>query len=1103
VSAVRLFSRARGLALAALALGALAIAPSAAGAAPAAPAWKLSVISMPSDFAPGAEIDIPGFVNTSSAGPFYKIAVTNVGAAPATAPITVTDVLPAGLTAPGCGSGGQVCTFTVSETIFAGAAFHFRVGVDVDAGLQEGTTLLNEVTVSSPGAAPTTASVATTISSEAAPFGLVPGPAGLSAILSEADGSPATAAGSHPDQLTIGLALQSRPGSHATSLLPIMPSGAGMRDTRTYLPRGLVIDPAGTPERCTEAQFETLSCPDAAALGRVNVSLSVGGSVTFASDPLFNLVPPPGSAASFGFDPAATGLHVHVLGRLRAGDYALGGVAEDLPALFNNAVYGVQLQFWGDTSSPSHDTVRGVNCLGLPDNDGNLLTCPVPPQDMAAVSLPTSCAAPMALEAEIDSWEEPGKWLARSVPATDLEGEPADQVSGCNAVPFDPSLSAQPTTNLADSPSGLDVDLRIPQDESLGATASAHLKTATVTLPEGLVVNPSSANGRKACGPAQIGIDPATGVADGDRAACPDAAKIGTVEVKSPLLAEYNSEEKVIHDADGHVVPEPVEGSVYIATPHDNPFDSLLAIYLAIEDPRHGIVVKLAGHVEADPQTGRLTTTFADNPQLPVSEFRLHFFGGAAAALRTPLTCGTKTVSSDLVPWSTPEGADANPSDTFETSAEPGGGPCPRSEAQAANHPAFSAGTIAPVAGAYSPLVLKLSREDGSAPIAGIDTTLPPGLTGKLAGIAYCPEASLAAALAKSGNSEKQSPSCPTSSEVGSVVVGAGAGPTPYYTQGKAYLAGPYKGAPLSLATITPATAGPYDLGTVVVRVALNVDPETARIHAVSDPLPQILQGIPLDLRSIALKMDRPSFTLNPTSCDPMALTGTASSPLAPPAALTSPFQVGGCPALAFKPKLSLTLKGAVKRSGNPALKAVLRMPAGGANIARASVLLPHSEFLDQSHIRTICTRVQFAASQCPAGSIYGRARAITPLLDQPLSGPVYLRSNGGERELPDLVADLNGQIHVVLVGYVDSAKGRIRNTFEGVPDAPVSKFILEMQGGKKGLLENSTNLCRSTNRATALFDGQNGKAADSTPALRIKCPKGKKGNRHKPKGRR
>jgi hypothetical protein len=329
------------------------------------------------------------------------------------------------------------------------------------------------------------------------------------------------------------------------------------------------------------------------------------------------------------------------------------------------------------------------------------------------------------------------------------------------------------------------------------------------------------------------------------------------------------------------------------------------------------------------------------------------------------------------------------------------------------------------------------------------------------------------------------------------VDVGAGAGPTPYYTQGRAYLAGPYKGAPLSLAIVTPATAGPYDLGTVMVRTALYVDPETTRIHAVSDPIPQILQGIPLDVRSIALKMSRPSFTLNPTSCDPMAVTGSATSPFGSSASLSNPFQVGGCSSLAFKPKLSLKLSGGTKRSQNPALKAVLRMPAGGANIAKASVALPHSEFLDQAHIKTICTRVQFAAAQCPPGSVYGKATAISPLLGQPLSGPVYLRSSSNP--LPDLVADLNGQIHVVLVGRIDSIKGGIRNSFEAVPDAPVSKFVLEMQGGKKGLLENSTNLCKSVNKATVLFVGLNGKTAVSKPALQVKCPKGKK----KGKGRR
>ena len=324
------------------------------------------------------------------------------------------------------------------------------------------------------------------------------------------------------------------------------------------------------------------------------------------------------------------------------------------------------------------------------------------------------------------------------------------------------------------------------------------------------------------------------------------------------------------------------------------------------------------------------------------------------------------------------------------------------------------------------------------------------------------------------------------------MTVGAGAGPAPFYAHGKAYLAGPYKGAPISMAIITPAVAGPFDLGTVVVRAALQVDPETARIHAVSDPIPTILDGIPLDVRSIALHVDRNQFTLNPTSCNPFAFSGQALSALNQSANLTQRFQVGGCSSLAFKPKLSLKLKGGTKRGDHPALTATLQMPPGGANVASAQVALPHSEFLDQAHIRTICTRVQFAANACPKGAIYGFAKAFTPLLDKPLEGPVYLRSSS--HKLPDVVADLNGQIHIVLDGRVDSIHGGIRNTFEATPDAPVSKFTLSLKGGKKGLLINSRDICGGVHRATADFTAQSGKVSDFRPAVKAKC-RGKGGH--------
>ncbi|HYJ21227.1 MAG TPA: hypothetical protein VEW07_04290, partial [Solirubrobacterales bacterium] len=671
----------------------------------------------------------------------------------------------------------------------------------------------------------------------------------------------------------------------------------------------------------------------------------------------------------------------------------------------------------------------------------------------------------------VNSWPNPG--VVKSYDTTSPE------TTGCNELDFNPTIEARPTTNLADSPSGLEFDLEIPQNDAPNGVATAHLKDAVVTLPQGLTVNPSSANGLDACSPAQIGLTTPVGQADAsfnkNPNACPDGSKLGTVEVQS-------------------VLDHPLKGSVYLASQNQNPFNSLLALYLAIEDPESGLIAKLPGEVKADPVSGRLTAGFQDNPQLPVEELKVNFFGGARGALRTPPTCGSFTTTANLTPWSTPEGADAARTSSFSVSQGAGGGACPASAAQAPNKPSFSAGTVNPSAGVYTPFVLKLARADGSQEIKAIDTTLPKGLLGKLAGTSYCSDASLAAAAGKSGRAEQASPSCPATSLVGSVEVGAGAGPAPYYAQGKAYLAGPYKGAPLSLAVLTPAVAGPFDLGNVAVRVALNVNPESAQIRAVSDPIPTILQGIPLDVRSISLRMDRPSFTLNPTSCKKLAVDGSATSVFGQNALLSNPFQVGDCRLLGFKPKLAIKLKGGTKRSDYPALTATLTARPGDANIGRTVVALPHSEFLAQNHIKTICTRVQYAADTCPPGSIYGSARAFSPLLDQPLEGPVYLRSSSNP--LPDMVVALNGRIDVDLVGRIDSINGGIRTSFESVPDAPVTKFVLSMQGGKKGLLENSRNLCMGTNRATVQMDGQNGKTYDSQPVVGNSCKKAKKKKR-------
>jgi hypothetical protein len=1079
---------------------ALSSAAVVAAAAPSAPSWSIVASPYPTHFTPGAEAHTEGGSggNRDLVGPAEYILATNIGGEPTSGPYTITETLPeglepslleggalaaygndAGLRKLSCESLGQTVTCTGSQPIVPGEWVKVIVPVDVAPDLQG--SVLSEAVVEGGDTTPATTVSPTTIDASPATFDFIDGPAGFAGTTTNADGSPAVQAGSHPYQLTIDLSFPTE------AIAGTLAAGGRVKTVEANLPQGVIVNPQASPVLCTEAQLEGLfgaraGCPPASQIGTITTVTDLGGGLSPVTAPLYNMVPPPGTPASFGFEPLnALGLYTHLSGSVRSDtDYGLSSLTREILARPLNPVFGVQATLWGNPSDASHDELRG-QCSAT--DAAVIRPCTTERLDTAFLTMPSACSEnPLLTTARAESWEEPGIFHER--------GFQAQAVSGCNALEFQPTITARPTTNLADSPTGLEFNLHQPQDEHYEGLATAALKDAKVTLPQGVSVNPSGANGLAACTEAQIGYQPSGGEDHFSKQpqSCPAAAKIGSLEVSTPLL--------------GQKLP----GSIYIAEPYRNPFNSLLAIYLAIEDPQSGTIAKLAGRVEADPSTGQLTTTFEENPQLPLEDIDLKFFGGARAALTTPLTCGTKTTTSDLTPWSTPEGQDATPTDFFQTSVAAGGiGTCPSSEANAPNAPSFTAGTIAPEAGAYSPFVLKLARKDGTQRLTGLDTTLPKGLAAKFAGIPYCSDAQIAQAQSRSnpnqGALEKASPSCPAASEVGTVEVGAGSGPTPLYVSGHAYLAGPYKGAPLSLAIITPAVAGPFDLGAVVVRTALYIDPETAQGRAVSDPLPSILQGIPLDIRLVAVKLDRPGFTLNPTSCDPMAITGAASALTGQSAALTSPFQVGGCSALKFAPKLKISLKGGTKRHRFPALKAVLTYPKGNyANIASAQVTLPHSAFLEQGHIGTVCTRVQFAANACPKASIYGKAKAITPLFDQPLEGPVYLRSSS--HELPDLVAALNGQIDVVLAGRVDTGKGGgIRNTFEAVPDAPVSKFVLEMKGGKKGLLVNSEDICRKPQRAIADFTAQNGKVSDTTPLIANSC-KGKAKKKHAKKGK-
>jgi hypothetical protein len=1070
------------LRIAALLLLPAAALPAAAQAAATAPAWTIASTATPTNFALGDTEDV------------YRLTIINSGGAIAdasTEPITVTDTLPPGLEATaisalnqGLGTGSTACTLATLTCSFSGSDGSVEPGrlvtvyvtVSVPSGFHQGS-VTNTGTVSGGGAPAASTTEDTLISASPAGFGVQ----SFAFSTPEADGSPARQAGGHPYATTTTFFLNTvRVGGGARSLRPAQ----NVKDVAVELPPGLVGNPGATP-KCEPADFAAARCPPGSQVGEATIFTAAGGNNatelagSYFQVPVYSTVPQDGSPAEFKFKilTATQLLRAHVRSD---GDY---GITVESADVYEGVawVIGASVTFWGVPADPSHDPVRGLECL----TDNNCHGGGPPPTDLALkpfLRSPTRCGLPETTSLSADSWRSAGVF-----------GPPSLSISpsavGCNQLPFKPRIEARPTTNLADSPSGLDFDLHIPQDFAHpAARETADLRDATVTLPAGIAVNPSSADGLAACTPSQIGLTTPIGQAPihftAAPAACPDAAKIGSVEVDSPLL------------------DHPLPGAVYVAEPYANPFGTLLAIYIAVYDPQSGVVVKLPGKVSPNPVTGQLTTSFEENPQLPFEDFKLHFFGGPRAALKTPATCGTFTTNSDLTPWSSPEGANATPSDHFEVTSGPGGA-CAGTEAEEPNRPRFEAATLYPIAGSYSPFLLHLRREDGSQVFKSLNITLPPGMVGRLAGIPYCLDADLAAAELKTGVTEREAPSCPTASQVGTVTVGAGAGPLPFYVQGKVFLAGPYKGAPLSLAIVTPATAGPYDLGTVVVRTALNVDPTTAQITAKTDPIPSILQGVPLDIRSIAVKMDRPNFTLNPTNCEAMSVVGTAVSTLGQAAPLSNRFQVGACRALDFEPTLYTRLFGATHRGAHPRFRAVLKMKGGEANISRAAVTLPHSEFLDQAHIKTVCTRVQFAEGQvpgekCPPGSIYGHARAVTPLLDRPLEGPVYLRSSS--HKLPDLVAALNGQIDVALDGRIDSVHGGIRNIFEAVPDAPVSKFILTMKGGSKGLLVNSTNICKGDNGVVAKFTGQNGATHDIDPSLKASC--GKQGkqtrqNRH------
>jgi hypothetical protein len=898
----------------------------------------------------------------------------------------------------------------------------------------------------------------------------------------DAEGNTASQAGSHPFRMTTSLRFNPNE------------SGVPFETVKDILVRqvpGFLGNPSAVP-LCETADFLTPvtlgsrgtipNCPDSTALGVIGSTLAAKGSPgATAFGATYNLEPPPGVAAKLGFWINAlpvtleAGVEESPPYRLIAGPTNISQVLEVLAS---------EVVLWGTPADPVHDPLRG-RCLDPPTGT-SLGECPADLSEVPFLTLPRACEGPLETSYKVDSWQKPGFWVEGSATTHDAVGNPLG-MTGCGKLDFGPEVGVQPSTAQAESASGLDISIDVADEGLLNpeGLAQADIAATEVRLPAGMTVNPSAAEGLGVCSMADFEASSLT------RKGCPDASKLGTLEADTPVLENHT-----------------LRGAFYLARQDDpstkakgaeNPFDSLLAAYLVIRDSERGVFVKLAARIETDQRTGQIVTTVEDLPPYPLEAVKVHLRSGPRAPLITPPACGSYGTEVILTPSSGQ--APLTTTSSFQVNSGPDGGPCPQGGTPPFD-PGFEAGSENSAAGRFTPFAMRLTRRDGEQDLTKFSATLPPGLTGKLAGVGKCPDSAIEAAKARTGRQEQANPSCPASSQIGTVLAGAGVGTALTWAGGSLYLAGPYNGAPLSVAAIVPAVAGPFDVGTVVTRVALDLDPVTAEVQvdgSRSDPIPHILEGIPLKVRDIRVFTDRPNFTLNPTSCDPYEtaaqIFGSGIDVFNPaddaPALRSARFQASSCASLGFKPKLAFKLKGGTKRGGHPALTATYVPRAGDANLESLITRLPRSAFLDQGHIRTICTRVQFAADACPPGAQYGTIEATTPLLDEPLKGPVWLRSSN--HNLPDLVFDLQGLVDVEVSTRIDSIRGGIRARVEGAPDAPITKVVLRMQGGKKGLIVNSRSLCGKASKAGVGFTGHNGKVSSAKPVLRaVGCRRGR-----------
>ncbi len=1031
-------------------LAALALTSAQALAQPVTPWWRLSSNAAPTYLNPGDKEDVI-FASAANLG--------DADADGGAQPITLSDTLPAGISAKaiklvsseeheeGTCQALPVLSCTFERDVPPYVQLELRITVEVAPGLPAGE-LENEIHLQGGGAESSSLKGALKIGDQPTPFGVE-----SFALSPEGqDGQPESAAGSHPFQLSTALdfnqTLQGGGGSE-----PSAP--ALLKNLHFELPPGLIGNPQATPQ-CSNLDFSTLFvkdtnlCPGESAIGAALVTLNEpanAGYLTLAV-PLFNLTPAPGEPARFGFEafnvPVVLDTAVN-----SGGNYSVqvnvANVTSAAQVLRSDVV------FWGQPGDPRHDSARGWECIVAGKNapEGEHCEAPDPRPSTAFLRLPTSCEGPLTTSLSGQSWSGQTLEGAATIPA----------LSGCETLPFSPTIKAQASSPSASTPTGLSVELKLPQDGLLEeqALSESDLRDSTVTLPQGLELSPSAANGLQACSESQIGFEGFNSEQQidefsPDQPSCPDASKVGLVHIKTPLL------------------PHELTGSVYLAAQEANPFHSLLALYLIAEEPVSRVLVKLAGEVSLSESTLQVSTTFKNTPQVPFQELKLELFSGPRASLSTPPLCGDYALGASLTPWSgQPEANVSSPAGELSVSSGQGEGACPNPQPFA---PEFSAQSTNSQAGAFSPFTLQIERPDQDQALSGVQLHLPAGIAALLSQVTPCEEP------------QASEGSCPEQSLIGHTNVSAGLGPEPIQTPpGQVFLTGPYKGAPFGLEIVAPAVAGPFDLGNVIVRSKIEVDPHTAQVTIQSDPLPTELKGIPLQLKRIEVVVDRANFEFNPTSCEAKKIDATLSGAGGGQAQLSSPFKASGCASLPFKPQVQAQTQGKTSKANGASLSLKFKDQKGQANVAKTVLTIPAILPARLSTIQKACLAKTFEANpaSCPEGSDIGSAIVHTPVLKSPLTGPIYLVSHGNAA-WPDAELVLQGEgITVILDGQTAIKKGITTSSFEAVPDAPFESLEATLPEGPHSALTTNLpikakySLCGQKLSIPMVLSGQNG----------------------------